>query len=67
MAAGEHPMAMVQHPMAIPWLSHGYGWIDLGSPSESDPERELFAFRFISAASKSLYKTSAYELRVTDY
>lgn len=66
MAVGEYPMAMVQHPMAIPWryvaipwLSHGYGWIDLGSPSGSDPERELFAFRFGVLASKSLYKTSA--------
>jgi hypothetical protein len=74
MAAGEHPMAMVQHPMAIPWryvaipwLSHGYGWIDPGSASASDPERELFAFRFGSVASKSLYKTSVYGLRVTDY
>jgi len=67
MAAGEHPMAMVQHPMAIPWryvaipwLSHGFfGRIDLGSASASDPERELFAFRFEVLSSKSLYKTSA--------
>ena len=81
MAMVQHPMAIPWRyvaipwlavrilwlPLRIPWLSHGGGWFDAGSIAGGLAERESFSFRFGSAASKSLYKTSAYELRVTDY
>ena len=43
MAEGEHPMAMVQHPMAIPWLSHGYPMAMGGSTPDRPPQATLNA------------------------